>query len=166
MNALARNLNMKRTRFLNPSGIDTLEKALPYSTAADVARLVRYAYTKSSFPFYVAQKSREIHVNRGGQPLSVWLRNTNPLLDQDGIDGVKTGRTARAGDCIVLSADRQPESVREGEKVYVTPRRIIVVLLATADRPGEGLASIRRGWQLYDEWAGQGRPMSKRNTLQ
>ncbi len=166
MNALARNLNMKRTRFLNPSGIDTLEKALPYSTAADVARLVRYAYTKSSFPFYVAQRSREIHANRAGSPVSVWLRNTNPLLEQDGIDGVKTGRTSLAGDCIVLSADRQPESVRDGAKVFVTPRRIIVVLLGTADRPGEGLASVRQGWQLYDEWAAQGRRMSKKNTLQ
>jgi len=165
MNALARNLDMKRTRFLNPSGLDNLRGGLPFSTASDLARLVRYAYSKSGFPFYVAQKTREIHIFRAGQPVDVWLRNTNPLLDQDGIDGVKTGRTAKAGDCIILSSDRTPESRREGEKVFITPRRIIVIMLGAQDRTGEGLAFIRKGWQLYDEWAAAGRPAKKSNSL-
>ncbi len=130
MNALARTLGMKRTRFLNPSGLDNMQGAQPFSTAADLGRLVRYAYSKSGFPFYVQQQTREVHFFRAGQPASVWLKNTNPLLDQDGIDGVKTGRTAKAGDCIILSADRAPEVQRNGEQVAVTPRRIVVVLLA------------------------------------
>ncbi len=165
MNALARNLKMKRTRFLNPSGLDNVKGALPYSTAADLARLTRYAYSKSGFPFYVAQKTREIHIFRNGQPVDIWLRNTNPLLDQEGIDGVKTGRTAKAGDCIILSSDRTPESRREGETVYVTPRRIIVVLLGVEDRTSEGLGVIRKGWQLYDQWAAGGREMKRSDTL-
>jgi serine-type D-Ala-D-Ala carboxypeptidase (penicillin-binding protein 5/6) len=165
MNALARNLFMKHTRFLNPSGLDNVKGGLPFSTAADLGRLVRYAYSKSGFPFYVAQKTREIHIFRTGQPVNVWLNNTNPLLDQDGIDGVKTGRTSKAGDCIVLSADRTPESKREGEKVFITPRRIIVVLLGSQDRAAEGLSFIRKGWQLYDQWAAEGRPAKKSNSL-
>ncbi|MGH8048669.1 MAG: D-alanyl-D-alanine carboxypeptidase family protein [Chthoniobacterales bacterium] len=165
MNALARNLYMKRTRFLTPSGLDNMEGALPFSTASDVGRLVRYAYSKSGFPFYVAQKTREIHIFRAGKPTSVWLNNTNPLLDQEGIDGVKTGRTSKAGDCIVLSADRAPESVREGAKVLITPRRIIVVLLDAQDRAAEGLSFMRRGWQLYDQWAAEGRKAKKSNSL-
>lgn len=165
MNALARTLGMRRTRFLNPSGLDNVKGALPFSTATDLARLTRYAYSKSGFPFYVSQTTREIHPIRAGQPLNVWLRNTNPLLDQEGIDGVKTGRTARAGDCIILSSDRSPESRREGEKVLVTPRRIIAVLLGASDRSGEGLAVIRRGWALYDQWAAEGRPTKKNTTL-
>jgi D-alanyl-D-alanine carboxypeptidase (penicillin-binding protein 5/6) len=126
---------------------------------------VRYAYSKSGFPFYVAQQTREIHVFRAGQPVSVWLKNTNPLLDKDGIDGVKTGRTSKAGDCIILSSDRTPESKREGEKVFITPRRIIVVLLGAQDRAGEGLAFVRKGWELYDQWAAAGRPLKKSSTL-
>lgn len=165
MNALARTLDMRRTRFLNPSGLDNAQGGLPFSTAEDLGRLVRYAYSKSAFPFYVAQKTREVHLFRAGQPMSVWLRNTNPLLDQDGIDGVKTGRTAKAGDCIILSADRAPESLREGDKVLITPRRIIVVLLGAQDRASDGLAFMRKGWQLYDEWAAAGRPAKKSNTL-
>ncbi len=165
MNALARNLNMKRTRFMNPSGLDNLERSAPTSSAADMARLTRYAYSKSSFPFYVSQKTREIQINRTGQPLTVWLRNTNPLLDQDGIDGVKTGRTAKAGDCIVLSSDKQPATVQDGERTGIIPRRIIVVLLATSDRSAEGLAAVRRGWALHDAWSEQGRLVTKKNTL-
>jgi D-alanyl-D-alanine carboxypeptidase (penicillin-binding protein 5/6) len=156
---------MKRTRFLSPSGLDNIEGALPFSTAIDLAKLVRYAYSKSGFPFYVAQKTREVHIFRAGQPVDVWLTNTNPLLDQEGIDGVKTGRTAKHGDCIILSADRTPESRREGEKVDITPRRIIVVVLGAQDRAAEGLSLVRKGWQLYDQWAAEGRPTKKNNTL-
>ena len=63
MNALAQHLGMERTRFLNPSGIDTKEK--PFSTAADVARLTRYAMNNAGFRFYVSQKEREIEFGRG-----------------------------------------------------------------------------------------------------
>ncbi|HEY5793167.1 MAG TPA: serine hydrolase, partial [Chthoniobacterales bacterium] len=39
LNALARTLGMKRTLFLNPHGIDNVEGELPFSCAADLARL-------------------------------------------------------------------------------------------------------------------------------
>ena len=66
MNALARTLAMKRTLFLNPSGADNVEGALPYSTASDLARLTRYAYSEADFPFFVSQKTRTVHVFRYG----------------------------------------------------------------------------------------------------
>src|SRR5256714_8595643 len=43
MNFLAKSLRMERTRFVNPHGIDTNARPMPYSTAADLARLTRYA---------------------------------------------------------------------------------------------------------------------------
>ncbi|PYI75423.1 MAG: hypothetical protein DMF01_07700 [Verrucomicrobia bacterium] len=49
MNALAKQLKMERTRFVNPHGIDWKVKPLPYSTAEDMARLTRYAMNKASF---------------------------------------------------------------------------------------------------------------------
>ncbi len=104
MNTLAKVLRMERTHFVNPHGIDTTERTLPYSTAADMARLTRYAVNKAGFRFYVSQKERQISFNRGGKKLSYMLRNTNELLGRDGVDGVKTGRTTRAGDCLILSA--------------------------------------------------------------
>src|SRR6188472_206449 len=100
MNALAKQLKMDRTRFVNPHGVDYKVKPLPYSTAEDMARLTRYAMNKPSFRFYVSQKERQISFNRQGQPLNYVLRNTNELLGQNGIDGVKTGTSTRAGDCL------------------------------------------------------------------
>jgi D-alanyl-D-alanine carboxypeptidase len=167
MNALARSLFMKRTLFLNPSGMDNMPKgkALPYSTAEDLARLTRHAYNDAAFKFYVAQPSRVIHVLRNGLDNPIEIKNTNELLGRDDIDGVKTGRTRRAGDCLILSADRSPESHREGETVMVTPRRISVVLLGSADRFRDGLQLLRHGWALYDAWATEGRPTKKGSTL-
>ncbi|MDX2081828.1 MAG: serine hydrolase [Terrimicrobiaceae bacterium] len=166
MNALARSLFMKRTLFLNPTGFDAYEEgAIPHSTAADMARLVRYAYDAGGFAFYVSQASREVRILRGGIDNTVTIRNTNELLGRDGIDGVKTGRTRRAGDCLILSADRTPEVRKEGETRFVTPRRITVVLLRSPDRFGEGAALMQRGWQLYDAWAAEGRPVSRSKAL-
>ena len=165
MNALAHTLGMKRTLFLNPSGADNLEGALPYSTASDMARLTRYAYTEADFPFFVSQKTRIIHVFRGGVDMPIELRNTNELLDQEGVDGVKTGRTRRAGDCLILSTERRPEVQRQGEGVQVTPRRIVIVLLGSPERFGEGMALVRQGWGLYDQWAAEGRKIKKNQAL-
>jgi len=165
MNALARSLNMRRTRFLNPTGFDNMEDSGPFSTASDMARLVRYAYDSAGFAFYVAQSSRQVHILRAGADIPVDIRNTNELIGQDGIDGVKTGRTRRAGDCLILSGDRQPEVKREGEQVFITPRRLTVVLLRSSDRFGEGLALMRQGWSLYDTWAAGGRKSTRSGTL-
>jgi D-alanyl-D-alanine carboxypeptidase (penicillin-binding protein 5/6) len=158
MNALARTLGMKRTLFLNPSGLDSnSDGALPYSTASDMARLTRYAYSEADFPFFVSQKTRIVHIFRAGVDTPTELRNTNDLLDQDGIDGVKTGRTSKAGECVILSSERKPEVSRNGGTVYITPRRLIVVVLGSRDRFGEGSALIKQGWGLYDQWAAGGR---------
>lgn len=165
MNALARQLGMRRTLFLNPHGLDVPQGAEPYSSAADLARLTRYAYSKSGLAFYVAQSEREIHVQRGGSNLGVVLHNTNPLLGTGNIDGVKTGRTSRAGDCIILTSEHKPEVVRKGDTVYTTPRRILVVLLGGTNREQEGLQLIQRGWALYDDWASKGRPVRGSNSL-
>jgi D-alanyl-D-alanine carboxypeptidase (penicillin-binding protein 5/6) len=166
MNALARVLGMKRTLFLNPHGLDNMETP-PHSTAADLARLTRYAYKHAGFNFYVSQPTREISIRGAdGMNRGFLLRNTNELLGQLEIDGVKTGRTARAGDCLVLSAEASPEAVTaaNGGKVAV-PRRIIVVLLDSPDRFAEGLQLVRQGWSLHGQWSAEGRPVSKRSSI-
>jgi D-alanyl-D-alanine carboxypeptidase (penicillin-binding protein 5/6) len=167
MNALARSLHMRRTLFLNPTGHDNMPKgqALPHSTAEDIARLVRHAYNDAAFKFYVAQKTRTIHILRDGEDIPVQIRNTNELLGRDLIDGVKTGSTRRAGQCLVLSAERSPESRRDAEGVKVTPRRVTVVLLGSTDRARDGIQLLRRAWSLYDAWVAEGRPTKKGSHL-
>ncbi len=165
MNALAKQLKMERTRFVNPHGIDYKVKPLPFSTAEDMARLTRYAMNKASFRFYVSQRQRQISFDRAGHRFNYALRNTNELLGKNGIDGVKTGRSARAGDCLILTANREPEIVTQGKAVTVYPRRLIVVLLGSTNRFGEGVGLVQRGWQLYDQWAATGRLADSKKLL-
>ena len=163
MNALAKQLNMQRTRFLNPHGIDANEQ--PFSSALDLARLTRYAMNKAAFRFYVSQKQRQITFESAGKKRAYVLRNTNELLGVNGIDGVKTGKTSRAGDCLILSSHRESEIRMQGTTTLVTPRHLLVVVLGSGDRFGEGAQLLARGWQLYDQWAAAGRPTDGKRTL-
>ena len=165
MNALAKQLKMERTRFVNPHGIDYKVKPVPYSTAEDMARLTRYAMNKPSFRFYVSQKERQISFDRAGHRLNYMLRNTNELLGKMGIDGVKTGRSARAGECLILYANRESEVVRQGQQETVYQRHLMVVVLGSTNRFGEGTALLQRGWQLYDQWAAAGRLADPKKLL-
>lgn len=159
MNALARTRGMRNTKFLNPHGLDNLDRSVPYSTADDLAKLTAYAMANSAFRFYVSQRERKITIftAAGGQSAYL-LRNTNELLGINSIDGVKTGTTARAGQCLIISAARTPESRQEGETHVITPRRLNVVLLGATNRFPYAQALLARGWQLYDAWAAAGRP--------
>jgi serine-type D-Ala-D-Ala carboxypeptidase (penicillin-binding protein 5/6) len=165
MNALAKSLQMERTRFANPTGYDQRERPMPFSTALDLARLTRYAMNKASFRFYVSQKERDISLQRGGKMIHYMLRTTNDLLGTNGIDGVKTGQTARAGECVILSANREAEVIKNGESATVFPRHLIVVVLGSTDRFGDGDRLVRQGWQLYDQWAAAGRLVDPKRTL-
>jgi len=165
MNALAKQLKMERTRFVNPHGIDWKVKPVPYSTAEDMARLTRYAMDKASFRFYVSQKERQISFDRAGQRLNYLLRNTNELLGKMGIDGVKTGTSARSGQCLILYANREPEVVRQGQQETVYQRHLLIVLLGSTNRFGEGASLLQRGWQLYDQWAAAGRLADPKKLL-
>ena len=165
MNALAKELKMERSRFVNPHGIDDNVRPIPYSTAEDMARMTRYVMNKASFRFYVSQKERKISFNRLGRDLNYMLRNTNELLGRNGIDGVKTGRTARAGDCLILSSGRESEVIQNGQMTTVYPRHLILVLLGSGNRFDEGAQLLALGWQLYDQWAASGRLIDPRKAL-
>ena len=159
LNALARKLGMRETRFLNAHGLDDLESKVPYSTAADVAKLTNYALGHSGFTFYTSQKERRITWRTAStEPSTFLLRNTNELLGQSGVDGVKTGNTRKAGPCVVLSAAQRPESKQVGEQHQITPRRLTVVVLGSANRFEVGRSLLGRGWNLFDQWTAAGRP--------
>lgn len=162
MNALARQLRMERTLFVNPHGLDSAERKLPFSTAADIARLTRYAMSKPAFRFLVSQKERRILIERAaGTQFAYSLRNTNELLGVNGVDGVKTGTTRRAGECLVISSERPPESIRNGESFIITPRRLIVVVIGAPDRFRVASGLLDRGWELHQGWVTAGRPVTK-----
>ncbi len=119
-----------------------------------------------AFAFTSRKRNAEIEFGRGPSRMRYLLRNTNELLGRDNIDGVKTGRTERAGDCLVLSAAR---SVGGG-----AARNDTLDHSAAFDRGGarevrialrEGEALLARGWSLYDRWAAAGRPLDPKQVL-
>lgn len=166
MNALAINLKMTKTRFVNPHGIDENARPLPYSTAEDLARLTRYAMNKAAFRFFVSQRERQISFRHAGKTRSYMLRNTNELVGTQGVDGVKTGQTARAGQCLILSARRESEVRQQGPYTAVYPRHLLVVLLNSTNRFSEGAGLLARGWQLFDQWSAAGKQITAEKTLQ
>jgi D-alanyl-D-alanine carboxypeptidase (penicillin-binding protein 5/6) len=165
MNTLAQQLGMTDTFFTNAAGLDSIGGREPYSTASDMARLTRSAIVKPSFRFAVSQVSREVTISRGGQTFAYTLRNTNDLLGRGNIDGVKTGRTRLAGDCVILSEERPPKTWQEGETFYRINRRLIVVVLGSNNRFVDGEQLINYGWGVHESWMQGSRHMEEGRKL-
>lgn len=165
MNKLAAREGMRRTKFTNPHGLEN-SRSLPYSTAADMARLTVYALTRAPFRFYTNQKSRDIRIVRNGQPLNVSLHNTNSLLGRGTIDGVKTGNTARSGGCIVLTEEHPGSVMKQADGTSAVFRhRMVVVILGSNDPFSEGGAILQQAWHVYDSWLHAGRPVTDRKQM-
>ncbi|MEP4079290.1 D-alanyl-D-alanine carboxypeptidase family protein [Haloferula sp.] len=161
MNHLAKALEMKKTKFINPHGLE-LEGKAGISTAADVAKLSIYAMRRPGFTFITRQKGRKISVTGAEGKRAFNLKNTNELLS-DTIIGVKTGTTRAAGPCLSISVERDPliRPKADGSK-GVTPRRLIIVLLNSPDRFGRARSYISKGWRTYDQWVNGGAQVKDR----
>jgi D-alanyl-D-alanine carboxypeptidase (penicillin-binding protein 5/6) len=162
MNKLAKAIGMASTRFANPHGLER-PGAKAYSTAADIARISVYAMRRNAFTFIVRQPDRQVSVTGPAGKRGYRIRNTNELVGEPGILGLKTGTTNAAGRCLSVCMDREP-LVRlkpDGSK-GATPRRLIVVVLNSPDRFNRVRALIRQGWAVYDPWLEAGAPVQDR----
>lgn len=147
MNQLATALGMARTRFVNAHGSDG-----GTSTARDMGKLAIYAMRHPGMAFYTKQKTRRIGFTRAGQSVSFNVSNTNQLVGQQGINGLKAGQTPLSGPCLMISAER--DSLVEklpGGQSRITPRRMIVVVLNSPQREGRALQLLNAGWASYDQ---------------
>jgi len=161
MNRLAAALGMTRTKFANPHGLEGPEEE-GYSTAADMAKMCIHAMRKPGFAFFVKQKTRKIAFLRGGERRAFTVENTNKLLGREHINGIKTGLTKAAGECLAVSSEKKPAVEKlpgEGSSL-LTPRRLICVVLDSPDRFGRTLALVQEGWELYDDWMARGAPVT------
>ncbi|MES2921616.1 MAG: serine hydrolase [Verrucomicrobiota bacterium] len=162
MNQLAKALGMTQTRFANPHGIER-PGAKAYSTAADVARLSIYAMRRNAITFISRQPERQISVTGTTGKRSYRVKNTNELVGEPGILGLKTGTTNAAGACVSICMDRDPlvRPKPDGTK-GATPRRLIVVVLNNPDRFNRARGLITQGWDIYDPWLASGAPVQNR----
>lgn len=165
MNKLAAREGMSRTRFTNPHGFEN-SRTTPYSTAADMGRLTLYALTRAPFRFYTNQKTRDIVIYRAGQRMSIPLRNTNNLLGVGNIDGVKTGNTPQSGGCVIVSEERHGTVMKQADGQDVVFRhRMVAIVIGSGEPFIEAQNLLRIGWNAYDNWLRQGRPVTDRLQL-
>ncbi len=111
MNETAAGLGMAQTHFATADGQDVAGQV---TTAADLALAAKAALQNPTFAQLVATSSATVpgHV----------LASTNELLGAyPGVDGVKTGTSDAAGECLVISVNRGGH-------------RLLVVLLGSSDR--------------------------------
>lgn len=130
MNAYAKRIGMRNTRFLNATGLPA-EGHL--TTARDLA-LLGQALIRDHPVAYSYNKIKELTVGPITQP------NRNLLLWRDpSVDGIKTGHTKAAGYCLMSSAQRGDQ-------------RLIAVLLGGSSenqRAADSLALLNWGFRFY-----------------
>jgi len=138
MNRKARLLGAYHTNFKNPHG---LSEPGHYSSAYDLALMARYALRNPFFRRLVATREEQIPAPDGVR----FLYNTNRLLDSyPGCDGIKTGTTVAAGQCLVASATRGG-------------RQLISVVLGSSGRYSDTRALLDYGFNnFYSETAPAG----------
>lgn len=130
MNRKAVLLGAFQSHFVNPNGLPAEGH---YSTPYDLGVITRYALTHPLFRQMVKVRQAQIMTSDGPR----YLYNTNRLLGSyKGADGVKTGTTNAAGQCLVASA------TREG-------RQIIAVVLRSEDRYEDASALLDYGFESF-----------------
>jgi len=131
MNATAKKLGMKQTKFLNSTGLPHPQHL---TTARDLS-LLASALIRDFPEFYKIYSLQEFKYNNITQP------NRNRLLFIDpSVDGFKTGHTNSAGYCLIASAKREK-------------RRLLSVVLGTksdAARAMESQKLLNFGFQFYE----------------
>jgi D-alanyl-D-alanine carboxypeptidase (penicillin-binding protein 5/6) len=123
MNARAEELEMTRTMFTSPNGLDDTG----FSSAADLVRLTRAAYRSPGFASVVATRFHTVE-SLDAEPRIVQNRNVLLWL-YPGAIGVKTGFTSPAGFCLVGAAQRGDE-------------RLVAVVLGAPGEPFSAAAAL------------------------
>ena len=101
MNKRAEELNLKNTHFVNVHGLDDENH---YSSSYDMAIMARELLKYEKILDYTKVYEEYLQKPDGSQ---IWLVNTNKLVRfYDGVDGLKTGYTAKAGYCLTATAKK------------------------------------------------------------
>lgn len=132
MNSYAQRIGMKNSHFVNAHGLTADNH---YSTARDLAMLGR-AMIREFPETYAYNSVKEFTVG------TITQRNRNSLLwrEGSGIDGIKTGHTAKAGYCLLASAKR-------GEQRFIS-----IVLGIESKSQSEGFRLRETGNLNLLEW--------------
>lgn len=102
MNEKCASIGVSHTHFANPNGLTDPDH---YTTARDMVRIARRAMENPDFRAIVKEKTHAM-TYRDGMIRIVENRNEFLTGGYPGANGVKTGTTDAAGDCLVASAEQ------------------------------------------------------------
>lgn len=108
MNEMAREIGMKNSSFVNPSGLEEDDGRANKSTAYDMALLMRYAMQNENFRRITSTK--EITV-KSSMKTYKWLNKNKLLRTYEYCTGGKTGFTEKARRTLVTSATKEDMSL-------------------------------------------------------
>lgn len=130
MNAKAQQIGAVNTHFSNPHGLP--DPFGHFTTAYDLALIAAYSMQKPEFVDIVSTKGYSVSfLNRS----NIYVTNTNKLLKTyPGANGIKTGYTNDAGECLVAGAKRGGV-------------QLIVVVLNSDHRWDDATALLNYGFQ-------------------
>ena len=135
MNEKAKKLNLKNTHFENACGLDNDNH---YSSAYDMSIIAKELVKYEKILEYTGTYEDYLRKNT---EKSFWLVNTNKLVRYyQGVDGLKTGYTAKAGYCITATAKKNN-------------MRLITVVMgepSSAIRNSETTAMLDYGFNTYE----------------
>lgn len=131
MNQYALQLGCQNSQFQTPNGLPAPDQ---YTTAQDLSKIaVAFTQNKMLMQYVQEKEGRVEWTSSNGQKKSVQVRNTNEFLGvYPGDEGLKTGTTTEAGQCLVSYITR-PDG------------NLILVLLGSKNRYQDTLELLDQG---------------------
>lgn len=106
MNEKAKEMGLVNTHFSNCVGLESSDH---YSTAYDMALLAYELTTKYPYIYDYTDLEKEIIYHEDGTEMKIY--NTNDMLDEDGINGLKTGSTPQSGYSLTMTYNKGKEHI-------------------------------------------------------
>ena len=151
MNARAHELGALNTHFVNPHGLHDPQH---YTTARDLALIARHAIALPAFHDIVTTREATIHGNWKIGPTRYFYNRNRLLFRWDACDGIKTGYTRQAGNCLVAAATRRDEQGRDW--------RLIAVVMKSENSWSDGYNLLQH--EGFEKWQPQ-RVLEKSESL-
>ena len=154
MNNLARSLGMTSTVFKGPSGA-----VITQSSARDLALLAMYAINDTSLLSITSQPGCIVTIHSAQGTRRQGFKNHNELINSDAphVDGLKSGQSGTAGNCLIATAHRA--SVKRvnpatGKNATYAQRLLVVILGMPSSESRYQMAAsfLRHGWNKWEEW--------------
>lgn len=133
MNEKGQEIGMKNSKFSNPIGKDDDEN---YSTASDVAKMLKYALKNDAFKKIFTTKK---YTTTNGIVLNSTLNSYSDFLKTSIIDGAKSGFTKEAGRCLASITNLHDVSY------------LLVVINSSTDEAYNAVKDTINIYSYYDE---------------